>query len=69
MSTLNLNVDFIVTQLGGDVGAAGYFNISRQAVAKWRKTQKLPRMVYIYLKETKPDLLHEAIKLNGDSGN
>lgn len=69
MSTLNLNVDFIVSQLGGDVGAAGYFNISRQAVAKWRKTKKLPRMVYIYLKETNPDLLNEAMKPSNGAGN
>lgn len=56
-----LNVDFVVSQLGGDVKAAQYFEISRQAVAKWRKTKTLPRMVQRHLKDVKPELLKAAM--------
>lgn len=61
MKTPNINVDFVVSQLGGDVCAAQYFEISRQAVAKWRKTKTLPRMVRRHLKDVKPELLEAAM--------
>lgn len=61
MKTPTLNVDFVVDQLGGDVGAAQYFEISRQAVAKWRKTNTLPRMVRRHLRDVKPELLEAAM--------
>jgi hypothetical protein len=46
--------------LGGDVKAAEFFEISRQAVAKFRKENHIPRARLLHLKAARPDLFEVA---------
>lgn len=56
MMNQTLNADEIVDALGGDVKAADFFEISRQAVAKFRKQNHIPRARLLHLKAARPDL-------------
>jgi hypothetical protein len=55
-----MNVNRIVDALGGDVKAAEFFEISRQAVAKFRKENHIPRARLLHLKAARPDLFEVA---------
>lgn len=50
------DIDEIVAALGGDVGAAAFFEVTRQAVAKYRKAGYLPNARLLHLKAARPDL-------------
>lgn len=55
-----MNVNRIVDALGGDVKAAEFFEISRQAVAKFRKENHIPRARMLHLKAARPELFDVA---------
>jgi hypothetical protein len=59
MSTSPINVDDVVEALGGDVAAAQFFEITRQAIAKFRKQGRLPNARMLHLKAARPDLFEE----------
>lgn len=59
MSTQPINVSEIIDALGGDVKAAEFFEITRQAVAKFRKQNHIPRARMLYLKAARPDLVDQ----------
>lgn len=54
-----MNVKEIVDALGGDVRAAEFFEISRQAIAKFRKQNHIPRARLLHLKAARPDLFEQ----------
>lgn len=59
MSTSPINVDKVVEALGGDVAAAQFFEITRQAIAKFRKQGRIPNARLLHLKAARPDLFEE----------
>lgn len=59
MSTQNIDVEKIVAALGGDVAAAQFFEITRQAVAKFRKQGRIPNARLLHLKAARPDLFEK----------
>lgn len=52
-------VEFLIEALGGDVAAAEFWEISRQAVAKFRRQQRIPNARMLHLKAARPDLFVE----------
>ena len=62
MSNDQLNVDYVIEQLGGDVKAAEFFEITRQAVAKFRKQRRFPNARLLHLKAARPDLFEQQEK-------
>lgn len=54
-------VDEIIEALGGDVKAGEFFEITRQAVAKWRKKQRFPNSRLLHLKAARPDFFEVRI--------
>ena len=59
MSNQSINVSEIIDALGGDVRAAEFFEITRQAVAKFRKQNHIPRARMLHLKAARPDLVDQ----------
>lgn len=59
MDSIPNDADRIIEALGGDVQAAGFFEITRQAVAKFRKQGYLPRARLLHLKAARPDLFEQ----------
>jgi hypothetical protein len=59
MSTSPINVDEVVEALGGDVAAAQFFEITRQAVSKFRKQGRIPNARLLHLKAARPDLFED----------
>lgn len=59
MSTQNIDVEKIVAALGGDVAAAQFFEITRQAVAKFRKQGRIPNARLLHLKAARPELFEK----------
>lgn len=56
MINQTINVENVIEALGGDVKAAEFFEITRQAVAKFRKQNRLPNSRLLHLKAARPDL-------------
>lgn len=60
MSNHHAEVNRILDALGGDVGAAEFFEITRQGVAKFRKQGYIPRARMLHLKAARPDLFEQS---------
>ena len=46
----------LISALGGDVQAAEFWEVTRQAVAKFRKQGRIPNARMLHLKAARPDL-------------
>lgn len=56
MSTSEHDVDKLIHSLGGDVAAAAFWEVTRQAVAKFRREKRIPNARLLHLKAARPDL-------------
>jgi hypothetical protein len=63
MKKHSINVGQVIDALGGDVAAAAFFEITRQAVAKFRKQNHLPNARFLHLKAARPDLVEQQHKV------
>ena len=62
MEIADRSVDEIIEELGGDVKAAKFFEITRQGVAKFRKEKHIPNAQLLHLKAARPDLFEPKVE-------
>lgn len=66
MSTSEHDVDKLIHSLGGDVAAAAFWEVTRQAVAKFRREKRIPNARLLHLKVARPDLFDSELRAGID---